>query len=96
MKPIPRNYCGEDDFWRIRRFLQEVFLLNNRLEHSWHVARWEYLRWPMIENCHICGPLEEVASLWETPGGQIAAVVNHRTRRGFHPYPPVLLHQCTA
>ena len=76
MKPILRNYRGEDDFWRIRRFLQEVFLLNDRLEHSWHVSRWEYLRWHMIENCHVCGPLEEVVSLWETPDGQIAAVVN--------------------
>jgi mycothiol synthase len=76
MKPTLRNYRGEDDFWRVRRFLQEVFLLNNRLEHSWHVARWEYLRWHMIENCHVCGPLEEVASIWETPDGQIVAVVN--------------------
>jgi len=76
MKPIMRNYRDENDFWRIRQFLREVFVLNNRLEHSWHIARWEYLRWHMIENCHVCGSLEEVTSIWETPDGQIAAVVN--------------------
>jgi mycothiol synthase len=76
MKPILRDYLGEDDFWRVRRFLQEVFLLNNRLEHSWHVARWEYLRWHMFENCRLFDSMEEAVTLWETPDGQIAAVVN--------------------
>ena len=67
MKPAMRNYRNENDYWRIRQFLREVFMCNNRLEHSWHVARLEYLRWHMIENFHVCGPLEEVSSLWLTP-----------------------------
>jgi mycothiol synthase len=76
MKPILRNYHGEDDFWLIRRFLQDVFLLNDRLEHSWHVSRWEYLRWHMFENCHLFNSFEETVFIWETTDGQIAAVVN--------------------
>jgi len=71
-----RNYRDENDFWRIRQFLREVFLLNNRLEHSWHVSRWEYFRWHLFENCGLGNPLEKTISIWETPDGQIAAVLN--------------------
>ena len=39
-----RPYKEENDFWLIRNFLREVFLLNGRLEHSWHVARFDYWR----------------------------------------------------
>ncbi|MCK7461757.1 MAG: hypothetical protein MZU84_06705 [Sphingobacterium sp.] len=35
MRPCP----NEDDYFRVRNFLREVFLLNDRLEHSWNVAR---------------------------------------------------------
>jgi hypothetical protein len=37
-----------DDYWRVRNFLREVFLLNDRLEHSWHVARLDYWHCYMI------------------------------------------------
>ena len=76
MRPIRRSYRGEEDFWRIRQFLREIFLLNGRREHSWHVARWDYFRWHMFENCRVCGPLEEVVSIWEAGDGRIAAVLN--------------------
>jgi mycothiol synthase len=71
-----RSYRGEDDYWRIRAFLREVHLLNDRRERSWHVARLDYWRWHGIENCQCCPPLEEVIVLWETSGGRIAAVLN--------------------
>jgi GNAT superfamily N-acetyltransferase len=71
-----RKYENESDYWRIRQFLREVFLLNGRREHSWHVARWDYFRWHFITNLQVCGPLEQVASIWETADGQIAAVLH--------------------
>jgi mycothiol synthase len=72
MRPVQT----EDDYWRIRAFLREVFLCNDRLELSWHVARLDYWRWHFIENCQVCGPVEQVTCLWETAGGQIAAVLH--------------------
>lgn len=33
-----RPYLTENDFWRMRDFLRQVFLLNDRLERSWHAA----------------------------------------------------------
>ena len=76
MTTIRRSYQSEDDFWRIRNFLREVFLLNDRREHSWHVARLDYWRWHIILNCHYCGPVEQVTSIWETADGTIAAVLH--------------------
>ena len=71
-----RPYQAEDDFWRIRNFLRQVFLLNGRRERSWHVARLDYWRWHFIENCQICAPPERVTFIWETAAGQIAAVLH--------------------
>jgi mycothiol synthase len=76
MKLIMRSYQSEEDFWRIRNFLREVFLLNDRREHGWHVARIDYWRWHAVENCQACGPLDEVIFLWETDAGQLAAVLH--------------------
>ncbi|MFN2227299.1 MAG: GNAT family N-acetyltransferase [Anaerolineae bacterium] len=73
--------CGEDDYWRIRSFLREVFLLNGRREHSWHVARLDYWRWHFVENLQVCDSLEGATTLWETAGGEIAAVL-HAIGRG--------------
>lgn len=65
----------EGDYWRIREFLRQVFLLNERRELSWPVARFDYWRWHGIENiAHF--PLEEVVFIWETADEQIAAVLN--------------------
>jgi hypothetical protein len=38
MKTSMRTYQTENDYWRIRNFLREVFLLNNHREYSRHVA----------------------------------------------------------
>jgi len=50
MPPTFRPYQTEDDYWRIRSFLREVFLFNGRREHSWHVARLDYWRWHLVVN----------------------------------------------
>jgi len=55
----------------MREFLRRVFLLNNRLERSWHVARLDYARWHTCLNCAKVH-LEEVAYLWESDGQIIA------------------------
>lgn len=69
-----RRYQDEDDDWRIRAFLREVFLLNGRRPLSWDVVRFDYWRWHVNENIERF-PLEEVVFIWETAGGQMAAVV---------------------
>lgn len=76
MELSPRPYQNEDDYRRIREFLREVFLLNDRREHSWHVARLDYWRWHFVLNLQACDALEKVTTLWEDPGGQIAAVLH--------------------
>lgn len=66
-----RPYQTEDDFWRMREFLRQVFLLNHRLERSWHVARLDYARWHTCLNCANVR-LEDVAYLWESDGQLVA------------------------
>ncbi len=67
MKSIYRPYQSEDDFWRLREFLREVYLLNDRHEWSWHVSRLEYSRWHVLINCaHL--ELQDVAFIWELEG----------------------------
>jgi mycothiol synthase len=67
----------EDDFWRVRNFLREVFLLNDRLEHSWHVARLDYWRWHYIKTVNITASVEEGMVFWERADGKIIAALNH-------------------
>lgn len=76
MKITNRPYQNEEDYWRIRNFLWEVFLLNDRLEHSWSVPRLDYWRWHYIQTCHVCESVEKGMILWETTDGKIAAVLN--------------------
>ena len=74
MKLNLRKVRDEDDYWRIREFLRLVFLLNDRRELSWQVARFDYWRWHGVANLGD-GSLQDV-SIWETRDGQIAAVLN--------------------
>jgi mycothiol synthase len=71
MKIISRRYETEEDFWRMREFLRQVFELNQRLERSWHISRLEYARWHTCLNCANVS-LDEVAYLWESDGQLIA------------------------
>ena len=70
-----RGYAGEEDYWRIRAFLRDLFLLNNRREICWHVVRWDYWRWPGVESWGD-GPLDGRVFIWEDEDGRIAAVLN--------------------
>ena len=70
-----RRYRDEDDFWRMRAFLREIFLLNGRLERSWSLPRLDYWRWHFIKTCE-SDPMEQVTFLWETRDGHIAAVLH--------------------
>jgi len=74
MKDKTRLYQSEEDFWRVRQFLREVYLLNGRRELSWQPYRWDYWRWHGIENIGQ-GPLEKTVHLWES-NGQIIAMLN--------------------
>ena len=80
MQLSKRRYRNEEDYWRIRNFLRRVHLLNGRRQFSWHVARLDYWRWHLIDNCQICEPLESVIYLWETGEGQIASVLHAQSR----------------
>jgi len=79
MKLTLRMYQDENDYWRIREFLREVFQLNGRRELSWQAYRFDYWRWHGIENMGH-GSLETDVFIWETPDGQIAAVLNREGR----------------
>jgi len=39
MKLTMRPFRNEEDFWRVRNFLREIFLLYDRIERGWNVAR---------------------------------------------------------
>lgn len=63
--PSFRPYQTEDDYWRMREFLRLVFMANDGLERSWHVARLDYARWHLCLNCDKVR-LEDIVYLWET------------------------------
>ena len=41
MRLTQRKYRCDDDYWAVRQFLREVFLLNGRREFSWPLYRWD-------------------------------------------------------
>jgi len=89
MKISLRPCRDENDFFKARNFLREVFLLNGRLEHSWNVARLDYWRWHFIETCQFTPPFEQVAVAWETSQGEMVALlhpISHDEIR-FHIHP---------
>jgi mycothiol synthase len=74
MRPTLRTYQNEHDYWRIREFLREVSLLNDRHDYSWSLLRWDYWRWHGIKNMlHFW--LQDIITLWEMKG-QIVAMLN--------------------
>jgi mycothiol synthase len=74
MKPLMRMYQNEEDYWRIRQFLREVSLLNDRHDYSWSLLRWDYWVWHVNMNIYHF-KLEEAVHLWEVEG-QIVAMAN--------------------
>jgi mycothiol synthase len=79
MSLTARSFQTEDDYWRIRGFLREVFRLNDRRERSWQVYRFDCWRWHGVANLDQ-GPLERRVFLWETAEGDLAAVLNGEGR----------------
>ena len=77
MQLIFHPCAKEDDFWRVRNFLREIFLLNGRLEHSWNVARLDYWRWHYIKTCHTIESVEKGLVFWENTDGKMIAALNH-------------------
>ena len=78
MKLVMRAY-EPSDFWKIRAFLRETFLMNGREEENWQAYRFEYWVWHGVANLEQ-GPLTEKVFLWETPEGELAAVLNAEGR----------------
>lgn len=70
-----RPFRDDHDFWQMRRFLREVFLLNDRLERSWSVPRLDYWRWHFIKTVGT-DPMEQVTFLWETSNGELGATLH--------------------
>lgn len=74
MKPTRRTYQNENDYWRIREFLREVSLINDRHDYSWPLLRWDYWVWHVNMNIFHFN-LEDVVQLWEVEG-QIVGMLN--------------------
>lgn len=75
MKLTLRKYQNELDSEKIRQFLREVFLANDRREVCWPLYRWDYWRWHVNQNIYKFD-LSAAIFLWETPAGCLAAVLN--------------------
>lgn len=80
MRLTVRSYEAEEDYWRIREFLREVYRINDPHELSWQAYRFDYWRWHGVENMGH-GPLETRVFIWETSGGRIAAVLNQERKQ---------------
>lgn len=74
MTPTVRRVQGDSDVWRIRAFLREAFLANERHARCWHVARFDYARWHVYRNI-VQVPLEDTAWLWESDGRVVGLVM---------------------
>jgi mycothiol synthase len=75
MKLTLRNNQTEDDYWRLRAFLRETFLLHECRTFNWPAARLDYWRWHIMLNCRDTDALADWIYIWETADGQIAAVL---------------------
>jgi len=73
---IRRALTSEEDYQQLRIFLREVFLINGRREHAWHVAMLDHWRWHFIATCRMTPPWNKVTVGWETESGELAAVLN--------------------
>lgn len=71
-----RTCQQEDDYWRIRAFLREVYLCNGRHELGWQASRLDYWRWHMVENVGVLKSWMDGCFLWEDQAGCVKAVLN--------------------
>ena len=73
MASLDLNYNGEEDYWRLRAFLREVFVLNDHRELSWQVARLDYWRY-FGNECLEHYPLDQAVTLFEAGAAAMARV----------------------
>lgn len=81
---IMRQYAGEDDYWKIDRFLIEHYQPDNR-DGNWIEPAWEYMHGHPFLDWNVLGKI----GIWEDDGA-IAAVATYESRLGeaffqFHP-----------
>lgn len=72
---------GEDDYYRVRDFLRECYLLNGRREFCWQPYRLDYARWHGLLNISNTR-YEDVMFIWEVDG-RIAGVLNGEDTKNF-------------
>lgn len=70
-----RRFQNDQDYWNMRDFIRRVFMLNKRREFSWHIARFDYW-WARRHEFLPETRMEDVVFIWETPSGEIAAVLH--------------------
>ena len=75
MKLKMRKFRGEDDFWRIREFLNRLLRHGKFQEMTWHVSRWDYA-WARRNDFLPGVSMEDAVFIWETEDGEIVAVLN--------------------
>lgn len=74
-----RPFQDDEDYWRIRAFLRDTFLRNQRRELSWQLARLDY--WRFFGNeCLEHLSLSQVITLFETADGCLAGVLTPESR----------------
>jgi mycothiol synthase len=74
MKLSKRAYFPED-YGKIRKFLSKTLLKNGFIQRCWHVSRWDYWRWHVLENI-THAKIEDVVRVWVTAEGEIGAVLH--------------------
>lgn len=74
-KLMLRRYESEDDYWKIRAFLREIYVYNNRREFCWQPYRWDYWHWHVNQNIFQFN-LNAAVFLWEAENGRMAAVLH--------------------
>ena len=82
-----RPYQTEEDYWRIREFLREVSLLNDRHDFAWSLLRWDYWRWHVNENIFHFESARMWSHLWEMNGQIVSHAQPRYTRRSVLPDP---------
>lgn len=76
MKLTMHPVCNESEYWQTRNFLREIFLLHDRIERGWNVARLDYWRWHLIANLQAYPSVENSLFVWTTENGKIVAALN--------------------
>jgi mycothiol synthase len=70
-----RPYTGEEDYWRLRAFLRQVYRRNHRQERSWPAYRWDYCHWHVYPTVADSAGYASVL-LWEHDSALVAAAIS--------------------